>query len=156
MLCDFCKKQQATIFLSQIFKGEIIKLDLCEACAKKLQVTDVQGVAVNELVNKIRLLQEESSRDAECLCPACGMALNDVKQGGQLGCPDCYRAFSKELIAIFEDNQKALKHVGKSPRRALDAVRASRKLSLEVELQAAIEAEDFKKAADLRDKLSAE
>jgi len=140
MECNFCNNLQATIFLSQIFKGEIIKLDLCEACARKLEVTDVQGVAVNELIEKINQLQAESRHDAEQLCSSCGMSLDEMKKGGQFGCPECYNAFGEQVSSIVKDNQKGMLHGGKIPREFQGEVRQSGRRQVEQDLQAAIKA----------------
>jgi protein arginine kinase activator len=34
MLCDICKKSEATVHLTQIVDGKMLKVDLCESCAK--------------------------------------------------------------------------------------------------------------------------
>ena len=34
MLCDICKKSEATVHLTQIVESKLLKVDLCEACAK--------------------------------------------------------------------------------------------------------------------------
>ncbi|MEM1157281.1 MAG: UvrB/UvrC motif-containing protein [Verrucomicrobiota bacterium] len=153
MKCNFCKSQQATIFLSQIFKGEIIKLDLCEACARKLEVTDVQGVAVNELIEKISQIQEANRHDAEQVCTKCGMSLEEMKKRGQFGCSECYDAFGGQTTSIISENQKGFLHTGKVPRGLQAQVLRYRRQQLEQELQQAVESEDFEKAARLRDQL---
>ncbi|MEM6885688.1 MAG: UvrB/UvrC motif-containing protein [Verrucomicrobiota bacterium] len=154
MECNFCHSQEATIFLSQIFKGEIIKLDLCEACAKKLEVTDVQGVAVNELIDKIKLIQEESRHDAEQVCSCCDMSLDEMKKRGQLGCPECYDAFGEAVSSILQENQKGKLHSGKIPKGMETLAQQSRRDLLELDLQRAVESENFEQAARLRDELN--
>jgi protein arginine kinase activator len=154
MECNFCQSQQATIFLSQIFKGQVIKLDLCEPCARKLEVTDVQGVAVNELIQKIRRLQEEVSQDAEIKCPGCGISLAEMRKRGQLGCAQCYEAFASEVAEIIDDNQKGNHHHGKSPRKRMADVKTYQREDLQQRLQKAVESEDFETAARLRDELT--
>ncbi len=154
MECNFCHSQEAKIFLSQIFKGEIIKLDLCEACARKLEITDVQGVAVNELIHKIRQIQEEASKDAEIKCPECDLSLEDMKKRGQLGCPACYQAFTDDIAKILHDNQKGTVHYGKVPSRNRIAVDLLQREELEKRLAQAVKLEDFEAAAQFRDQLS--
>lgn len=154
MECNFCHSQQAKIFLSQIFKGEVIKLDLCESCARQLEVTDVQGVAVNELIDKIRQIQEETREDVETVCSECGLSLDEMKKRGELGCPACYQAFGSEISGIIRENQKGSVHAGKMPRDSEHEVVQFRRQQLEEKLQQAVETEDFETAARLRDELS--
>src|SRR5206468_11770511 len=35
MLCDVCKCNDATVFLTQILEGKMHKVNLCEACSKE-------------------------------------------------------------------------------------------------------------------------
>ena len=36
MKCEFCKKENASIHLTQVVNGEMKKLNLCQSCAKKM------------------------------------------------------------------------------------------------------------------------
>jgi len=151
--CNFCHKKQASIFLSQIFKGKVIKLDLCESCAKKLEVTDVQGIAVNELIQKIKVIQEEEKGVDSPACPSCGFTLSTLRKSGRLGCPDCYPFFGDELTETLEGCQKSLVHTGKIPRKARDFMEAYNLSQLEEELKDAIRDENYESAARLRDRI---
>ena len=46
MNCDVCQDNPATVYLTQIVKGEMQKVNLCEACAKDKGVTDPTGFAL--------------------------------------------------------------------------------------------------------------
>ena len=35
MLCDVCKCNDATVFLTQILEGKMQKVNLCDACSKE-------------------------------------------------------------------------------------------------------------------------
>lgn len=153
MDCHFCKQKPASIFLSQIFKGKVIKLDLCDACAKKLEVTDIQGLAVNELIDKIKVLQEEEKGVDSPACPSCGFTQSHLRKSGRLGCPDCYTFFGSELKEILQDCQKSLVHSGKAPERARDLIESFQLDELEKELKAAIRDENYEVAARLRDRI---
>ncbi|MEM6820620.1 MAG: UvrB/UvrC motif-containing protein [Verrucomicrobiota bacterium] len=156
MDCDFCKKEKATIFLSQIFKGEVIKLDLCEACAKKLEVTDVQGVAVNELIEKIQKIQEEQEPIEDKTCTKCGFSMNEIHETGRLGCDECYDYFQPEVSEIIKQTQKKARHKGKNPSDREDDMNQQRLDDLQTELGLAIENEDYEKAARLRDRIKSQ
>ena len=46
MNCDVCNENDATVYLTQIVKGEMQKVNLCEDCAKEKGVTDPTGFAL--------------------------------------------------------------------------------------------------------------
>ena len=62
MNCDVCQDNPATVYLTQIVKGEMQKVNLCEACAKEKGVTDPTGFALadallgNDMIKKCLLL----------------------------------------------------------------------------------------------------
>ena len=53
MQCDVCQQNPATVFLTQILKGELQKVNLCEACSKAKGVTDPTGFALAEMLWEI-------------------------------------------------------------------------------------------------------
>ena len=50
MVCDVCKNNQATVFLTQIVDGKMQKVNLCESCSKEKGVTDPTGFALADLL----------------------------------------------------------------------------------------------------------
>ena len=46
MLCDVCKCNDATVFLTQILEGKMQKVNLCDACSKEKGVQDPTGFAL--------------------------------------------------------------------------------------------------------------
>ena len=58
MLCDICKRNVATVHLTQIVEGRAKKMDLCEACSKKKGVDDPTGYSLAELLIALRARQE--------------------------------------------------------------------------------------------------
>ncbi len=88
-------------------------------------------------------------------CPTCGITFGQFRQSGTLGCPDCYEAFEKQLAPLIERAQNgATHHRGKTPRRAgtsIDRTHLIRQLTKE--LDQAVAAEQYERAAKLRDRL---
>jgi len=151
--CNFCQQQQATIFLSQVVKGEVIKLDLCEKCARRLEVSDVQGIAVQDLIQKINVLQEERRLGEKHVCPACGCSLAAFFETGRLGCGACYQAFQEEMKRIFHERQKGERHLGKVPATFQKEFQSFQLSEITERLQEAIQSENYEEAARLRDEL---
>ena len=83
------------------------------------------------------------------------MTFGEFRQMGTLGCPDCYEAFNEQLSSLIERAQNgATHHRGKTPARAGGSV--DRQLlvqQLVKELNQAVAAEQYERAAKLRDHL---
>jgi protein arginine kinase activator len=105
-------------------------------------------------------------------CPACGTGYLEFRQSGLLGCPDCYRAFEQQLAPLLERaHEGGSHHIGKLPKRALTGARqaaaprdlesllggaqerAGRIKTLRKQLEEAIAAEQYERAAKIRDEL---
>ncbi len=66
----------------------------------------------------------------EKYCPSCKTTLSSFYQTGMLGCPDCYKAFEKEISFTLEKIQGRTFHAGKAPK--IDKL--DRELMIEYEL----------------------
>jgi len=73
---------------------------------------------------------------------------------GYLGCSECYSQFLPMLRPLIARIHGHARHTGKVPARAGKAVRFRKELaSLREELRTMIEAEEYEKAALVRDKI---
>lgn len=105
-------------------------------------------------------------------CPECGLTYAQFRERELLGCPGCYDAFERQLSPLLErTHEGATHHVGKTPRGALErrraeggegaeeAVlgdvreRAARIATLRKQLDEALGAEKYERAAILRDEI---
>ena len=158
MLCDICKKNVATVHLTQMVEGKTKKVDLCEACSKEKGVDDPTGFSLADLLLGLGAAQEieQSSGGGEIKCPHCGFTQADFKKAGRLGCAECYKVFSEGLESLLKMMHKGTRHVGKVPavfRHSQDM--ADKLKSLQKKLEKAISNEDFEAAATLRDEVKA-
>ena len=48
-------------------------------------------------------------------CPSCGMAFEDYRRTGLVGCAECYRFFRRELTPAVKGIQGGTAHTGKTP-----------------------------------------
>ncbi|MDB9741714.1 UvrB/UvrC motif-containing protein [Akkermansiaceae bacterium] len=97
---------------------------------------------------------EESKRERtnDLVCKSCEFTLEDFKKVGRMGCPDCYSAFSKDVYSLLPKMHVGSQHKGKKPIAMLEVLKLQSDLSdSQKELELAIKAEDFEKAASLRD-----
>jgi len=86
------------------------------------------------------------------------MSWSDFRQTGLLGCEHDYTAFDKDLTPLLQRaHDGATHHLGKVPtRRGGTTVPVKRQVDLNrlrKELSRAVEAEDYEKAAKLRDQI---
>ncbi|HEV8544069.1 MAG TPA: UvrB/UvrC motif-containing protein [Verrucomicrobiae bacterium] len=158
MLCDICKKNVATVHLTQMVEGKTKKVDLCEACSKEKGVDDPTGFSLADLLLGLGAAQEieQSAGGSEIKCPHCGFTQADFKKAGRLGCSECYKVFSDALEGLLKTMHKGTRHVGKVPQALRQAQDLSEKLKgLQKKLEKAIASEDFEAAATLRDEVKA-
>ena len=153
--CDRCESE-ATVHEVTIRDGRKEERHLCEGCAKAEGLASVQHSPLEQLVTKFALAQS-GSREATRTgaCPDCGLTFAEFRRDGLLGCGACYKAFESLLGALIERaHEGATHHVGKTPRRAGGIVdRQERIRFLRKQLSDAIAAEEYERAAKLRDEL---
>ncbi len=158
--CQICGKR-ASMFLTQIVNGQVSELALCESCARAKGLFDPQSLTfaekffpeefkqrVDKLVRELTNNTVTASEPAPPMsmfdrCPVCGFSMDDYRNTGHLGCPDCYMVFARELDPTANDE---IETETEAP--------ALTKARLQKELQQAIEREDYERAAQLRDEIN--
>ena len=88
-------------------------------------------------------------------CAAAVRSLQDFRESGRLGCPECWRAFETPLRDLLRRLHGSTHHVGE---RYGDGQGAAGEPKVEVadlreRLRVAVESENFELAAELRDRL---
>ena len=159
MLCDKCQKAAAAVHLTQVVDGEVKKIHLCAACAAKSGIDLQKTISVTDVLmgmdQALTPDADAAEREADGVCPSCGISRREYKRRGRLGCAVCYETFSDDLIPMVRAVHHHLRHTGKAPRtHALRAAVAEDPGSLRSALEKAVEAEDYEAAARLRDQLS--
>jgi len=154
MVCDVCKNNQATVFLTQIVDGKMQKVNLCESCSKEKGVTDPTGFALADLLLGLGAAQEIEKSGANQRCPACGFSQADFKKTGRLGCSVCYDTFAEGLASLLKAMHKGTTHVGKVPARLMRSIELGARIKqLQRDLDKAVSDENYETAAQLRDQL---
>ena len=152
--CDKCEKV-ATVHLTEIVDGDKTEKHLCEHCAATEGITIKADMPISQLLEDFILQSAEESDDADLSCEVCGMSFAEFRRHGVLGCPHDYDAFEGALLPMLARAQSgATEHIGKVPRHSgRDQKRQNAVLKLRAELRGAIAAEDYERAAGLRDKI---
>lgn len=152
--CDKCDKP-ASVYLTEIIDGQKIQKHLCEDCAAGEGITVKTNIPISQLLEEFVLQSAGGPQLAELKCDVCGMTFKEFRQRGLLGCPHDYEVFARPLEGLLHRAQEgASQHIGKTPAVAGgDVARQTSILRLRSELQGAVEAEDYERAAALRDQI---
>jgi len=152
VLCQRCKKQQATIHLTEILQNEKRERHLCEDCAREEGVAVKAQLNLQDILSGMLEAHQTAGKEANLTCPDCGLTYAEFRNLGRLGCPNDYEAFAEPLKEVLEKVHGGTEHLGKVPRRAGADAHAQRELlQLRRRLQEAIESEQYEEAARLRD-----
>ena len=160
--CDNCNKP-ATVHLTEIRNGKKIEKHLCEQCAAQSEGLPVksQHTPINELLTNFVMAHSGLPKGTDLACEACGITWSEFRQGGLFGCANDYTVFEKDLTPLLQRaHEGATHHVGKVPARRGGAggVPMKRQVDLtklQKELKKAVEAEDYERAAKIRDQIKA-
>ena len=154
--CDQCDKP-AVVHEVTMRKGVKTEIHLCHEHAQEAGVAMPTHQPINQLLTQFVISHSSRSRakSSKKTCQGCGMTFTRFRQTGALGCPECYDAFEEQLTPLIERAQNgATSHRGKTPSRAGASVDRQLLITqLVKELDQAVEAEQYERAAQLRDRL---
>jgi protein arginine kinase activator len=161
MPCDRCGKNQATIHLTQIEGTQSTTRNLCEPCATELGLNPGTAAQAGSapladfLAQMGKGFAGGESFTTVGTCPGCGLTLADFKKTGRLGCSRCWSAMEGSLRGLLRKLHGGTQHTGKVylSANAAPSDLTARLASLRRSLAKAVEAEDFERAAALRDQI---
>ena len=161
MRCQICKKNEATIHLTEIADGVRTEMHLCELCAHEQDVAVKSQIPLNELLSNLLAAQPADEEllgdsDKKLSCPHCGTTLERFRREGVLGCPNDYEVFEKLLLPLIgKAHDGKTTHCGKIPSKIpTDTKKKVELATLRQQLEAAVQSEDYELAAKLRDKIN--
>lgn len=153
MLCDICKKNEATVHLTQIIDNKMLKVDLCEVCSKTKGIQETTGFSLADLQVGLGA-GDEIAGEANVKCPVCGFTQADFKKTGRLGCSACWETFAQGLSPLLKAMHKSERHVGKVPGKAAHTLVITEQIKdLSGELEKAVRSEKYEDAAHIRDQI---
>ncbi len=153
MLCDNCGKEPAKIHYKEIKDNQVTEFHLCEKCAIEKGIEVHHKKQSFSISNILGGMTEEMGSDLST-CRACGLTYKEFRDGGRLGCSNCYEAFKEEIKPLLRRIHGSNVHIGKSPHSSQGIFEKRREIEdLKVDLSRSIEREDFERAAELRDRI---
>ena len=154
-LCDLCGKNEAKLKVRQMEKdGKVREIRVCPECAQEKGFSEAEKIRTNAAEVLAEMRKNVAKEDSELVCLRCKMTFADFKRKGRLGCAACYESFRPKLEPLIRRMQGATRHVGRSAKAGHNPAREKMAVEhLREQLQGAIAAEDYEKAADLRDRL---
>jgi protein arginine kinase activator len=168
MRCDLCN-EPATMHIQEVINGQQKSLNLCQSCAQEQKISpdSLDSGAISAFMGKFEELVKSEPEEAngdwpELNCANCGMTSARFREGGRLGCTECFTAFAPILAQILPTMHNGVQHLGRSPAEfetsddgGAAISRRRREIELKQQLEEAIAAEHYEIAAGLRDELSA-
>lgn len=169
MLCDSCKKREATVHIKQVHNGQCETSNLCSECARELEKNGMLEIGFNlaEVLTNLKNFTDSPAaeipsgvrerKESTLECPGCGWTVEKLRSsGGKLGCPKCYRVFAPLVGEMISRVQRGEIHLGKRPSAGEDSGNAIKaeleKLRKEIEM--AVSVEEYERAAVCRDRIA--
>ena len=170
MTCDICGKKKATVHLTEIVDEQMSEMHLCEECARQKSSQMEQQFGLADLLAGLSDTSKPTAATKEgeknvLKCSRCALPYDDFRKFGRLGCGECYTSFKEHLTGLLRKIHGSNKYLGKTPavlqehhkaalaEGAIALLPSEDLADLKQQLQSAIAAEDFEKAAQIRDKI---
>lgn len=160
VLCEKCKKAQSTFHVTNIDAEGKTELHLCDRCAVEegYSAPTTPPVISSEILDTfVAKTKATGASLANLICDECGISYIEFRNQGQLGCGRDYVVFKEALLPLIERaHEGATRHVGRAPKSAgaKRPIQETLRL-LRRQLEDAVTAEDYERAAALRDRIRA-
>ncbi|MBP8718246.1 MAG: UvrB/UvrC motif-containing protein [Candidatus Atribacteria bacterium] len=164
MLCQICKKNEATIIIVKVVGKNKTEFNVCSECANYLLADTVSSISfsqynINNILDSLLSTFEKYANQEmadtyqnELHCSNCGMSYNEFIQTGKVGCSQCYEYFRNNLKPLLGKLHGYSQHTGKFPLSVKERFTRLKKIKeIKNELQQAVLKEEYEKAATLRD-----
>ena len=146
MLCSRCHKNEASVYFKQNINGEVREYAFCPQCAAE---AELGFTPLNLFGSMFTGTKPKTERKR---CTLCSSTFEEIKRNGKVGCAECYSVFADELKPMIDSIHRGARHNGRAPEGYSEKRKAENELEvLRKDLRAAIDAEEYERAAQLRD-----
>ena len=157
MLCEKCHKNTATTHIRTVINGVVTEKNLCGYCAAMSGYSKFANNGFASMLSSLFGDELATGNIKEIRCECCNTCFSDIAETGKMGCSECYKTFKNKLIPYLKRVHGTTEHIGKRPQNSdnnLVEVKPKTKIeTLRAELLEAVKAEEFEKAAKLRDEI---
>jgi protein arginine kinase activator len=165
MKCQLCAEREASIHYVEIVEGKKTSQWICAECAAEEGITPTEvtklahgslGSMLGDMLSEATGEPTESEAQAGLVCDVCGYQYEQLQQKGRLGCPACYATFQPKLLSLLRRYHGDTRHVGRVPRSRGPRAALRREIArFKLQLDQAVQQEDYEEAARLRDEIRA-
>lgn len=180
MKCQKCNQREATTHLTKVINGDRREYHLCSECANESDEFKAEfnsafdtdfgfGSFFGSMLKDFGMPSMlgssllggnsggQSSRVIPALnskCDQCGTTFEEFSRNGQIGCPNCYKAFGNRLSSPLKQFHGNTEHIGKIPSSHKTEIGINKRIKqLESELNQDVANQNFEHAAVLRDEI---
>ena len=163
------KKNNATVHYRYNENGNITEIHLCNECAKVEGLIQSTGStsagflyskggiddyfstsALGSLFGNSLFVKNQYINNK--VCPSCGLSESEFRNGGKLGCSECYNVFSDVLDSILEKIHLSNEYKGKCPQGKSKKISLKKRIqNMQEDMQKAVEKQEYEEAAKIRD-----
>lgn len=169
MLCQNCKKNEASVKYTQIINGEKIEMYLCDKCSKELGIDNKLNIDFSSFLGD--LLTEYDNhfmpylkKSNELKCDKCNLTYSEFMQTGKFGCDNCYTVFAERIDPILKRLQGSNRYTGRKAdfnekgQKQIESTEQPKETSkqekidnLKIKLKQLVQEENYEEAAKVRD-----
>lgn len=156
MMCQLCNKAQATVHLTEVSGNKEMQVfHICDDCSRAHGIGYKLAVKIEEVLATAKGSPLGRVKDVpDVKCPACGLTYAEFRQKVRAGCEKDYEVFRDGIVPLLQKVHGATKHLGKVPPDTSDVLQRERRIrDLEREMEALVKAEQYEKAAQIRDEI---
>lgn len=167
MLCEKCNQNEATVHFRQNINGDIKEIHLCPQCAAELGYDSVfsgfedlspfagLNMGIQNFLGSLFSQELPAQKVPQGhKCSFCGTTFEEFAQSAMAGCANCYNEFFDDMLPYIQRIHGKTHHVGKIPASAGKELKLQRELTqLKKQLNECVSAQEYEKAAGLRDKI---
>ena len=167
-ICARCGKP-ATVYYKESVNGKTREMHLCAACAARegigKETFHMPGFWEDDFFGAMPLFSDffgTPALEKGAACPRCGKTLRQIREDGKFGCSQCYESFGRDVdLKPFIGGGYKGEPLSGAPAEKKEGPEvkesaAERVARLKAELQKAVAAEAYEKAAALRDEIKKE
>jgi protein arginine kinase activator len=148
MICEECKKRNATVYINQSIGDKVKTSVLCAECAEKSR-SDGRGDDPAQSSSEDKHIKKNQIQCPDCHCTVSSF---EASKNLTLGCPECYKVFSDNISRRLRFLRGRLVYCGRVPLRQRQAAKKAEYLEkLRAEMAQAVSSEDFERALTLRE-----